>query len=299
MKPDLALRKRLYVYYVLLIFSLGLFHYRYYWAPDFVIESDHFITESGAERTITNVAIKRAELIYATYSQFWNIPRHGELPSEKKHRLRIYRTRSDLKRMHPFIGWGEAFYMPPVCYQYISPQERNPYHWMKHEIVHQLHREVSAFKLNQWVDEGLACVFSTSREVDGKIVLGTVDHRTYPIWWLFTLGLSGDMQKDICDKRIMQLKCIITGEGGLDINEEFNLYYIQWYSLVHFLLFGDERRHREAFFRYVLHECPSEKFEDYFGPVTVVEKQWYAHLRDTLCDPDTCRKDTADYPKTK
>ena len=39
----------------------------------------------------------------------------------------------------------------------------NPYHWMLHESVHRLNREVAHLQLGKWLGEGLAEYFSTSR----------------------------------------------------------------------------------------------------------------------------------------
>ena len=50
-------------------------------------------------------------------------------------------------RVNPNLGWAEAFYREPYCRAYFSDREVNPYHWMLHESVHQLNREVARLKL--------------------------------------------------------------------------------------------------------------------------------------------------------
>jgi len=283
MKRNIALRQRLLIYYVVVFSALGVFHWWFYWSPDFVRKSEHFVTESTADEAITDKAVKKAENIYRSYCHFWNVTNDEQPKITDKHKLRIYKSRLEFKSIHPTSGWAEAFYMPPTCYQYINRKAENPYHWMKHEIIHQLHREVSSFKMKKWDNEGLACLFSTAKEIDGNIILGTIDSTTYPIWWIAKLNLTGDMKKDMRDKKIMKLKFIVEGKGGLNMDQHFNLYYIQWYSLVHFLVFGEDGKYRESFKKYVRNKSPIEEFEDYFGALDTIQKQWYDHLKNKIC----------------
>ena len=136
--------------------------------------------------------------------------------------------------------------------------------------------------MTKWVDEGLACLFSTAREVNGNIALGTIDTTSYPMWWIARLKFTGDMDNDIKANKLMKLEYLIKGEGGLPINKYFNLYYIQWYSLVHYLVFGENGKHKDSFKKYVFNQCPVDEFEKYFGPIDEIQRQWYDHLRNTI-----------------
>src|SRR5207249_1270633 len=138
-------------------------------------------------------------------------------------------------RVHRRLGWAEAFYQEPFCHAYYSSAEDNPYHWMLHEATHQLNRELAQFKMPKWSDEGVATYFSTSRINNGVLNPGQIDSNTYPIWWLSDLTLTGDVQKDIARNQVIPLRAIVTGKGGPDIDEYFNLYYVHWWSLSHFL----------------------------------------------------------------
>ena|ERR1700690_3832224 len=69
----------------------------------------------------------------------------------------------------------------------------------------------------------------------GKLLPGQIATDKYPIWWLSRLSLNGNISQDIKDGKIIPLTALITGVGGSYINKHFNLYYIHWWSMPHFL----------------------------------------------------------------
>ena len=149
---------------------------------------------------------------------------------------------------------------------------------MVHEATHQLNNEVSRFELPQWAEEGIACYFSTSKMDDGKMTLGVIDPDTYPIWWLSSFGLSRNLSRDKADKRIMSISSIVNDEKPLEMNQHVNLYYIHWFSLVHFLFEGEQGRYREAFMAWAKTPSGLDAFEENIGPYQIIEPQWYQHL---------------------
>jgi len=99
-----------------------------------------------------------------------------------------------------------------------------------------------------------------------------------PIWWLSALGLSGDLSRDMADKKIMSIMSIINDEKPLKMNQHVNLYYIHWFSLVHFLLEGEQGKYRKTFMACVKTPSGLEAFEENIGPYQVIGPQWYQHL---------------------
>jgi len=193
--------------------------------------------------------------------------------------VKLFKDRDEFRRCNRGVGWAEAFYRTPVCHAYYSAREMNPYQWMLHEAVHQLNTEVAQLKLPQWADEGLAEYFSTSQIRNGELRLGEIDRNTYPIWWLDDMALSGDLAKDIAAHKIIPLRTIVTGRGGPNMNEEFNLYYIHWWSLVHFLFQFDGGKYRESFFCLLRDGVTETSFERQIGSLDRIQREWCEHLQ--------------------
>jgi len=269
-------KKRLLIDLLLVAIVFGGYYWYTHWKPSHKMESEHYEAFSNAPIKDTEEALKKVETLWQTYTDFWNVKPE---PADKKLLLKIYSSRKEFKRANPMSGWMEAFYKKPYCHQYIDTEKENrPYHWMVHEATHQLNNEVSHFRLPQWAEEGIACYFSTSRMDDGMISLGVVDRDTYPIWWLSSLGLSGDMTRDIADKKVISIRSIVNDEKPLEMDQYFNLYYIHWFSLVHFLLEGEQGKYRQAFMACVKTPSGLDEFEKNIGLYQIIEQQWYRHL---------------------
>lgn len=269
-------KKRLLIDLLLVAVVFGGYFWYTHWTPALKLESEHYKALSNVSLEGTQDALSKVETLYQTYTSFWGVNARS---NDNKLLLKIYSSRKEFKRANPLSGWAEAFYSEPYCHQYIEVEnEKKPYHWMVHEATHQLNNEVSQFRLPQWAEEGIACYFSTSPMDDGKMTLGEIDWDTYPIWWLSPLGLSGDLSRDKVDKKIMSIKSIVNDEKSLKMNQHVNLYYIHWFSFVHFLLEGEQRKYREAFMAYVKTPSGLEAFEENVGPYQLIEQQWYQHL---------------------
>jgi hypothetical protein len=147
-----------------------------------------------------------------------------------------------------------------------------------HEAVHQLNHEVARLGAPKWMDEGLGEYFGASVIEDGVLKPGQVDRHTYPIWWVGDMELSGELEKDLAQGEILPLRVLVSGQGGPDLDEHFNLYYIHWWSLTHFLFEGEGGKFRKPYFQVLREGGTVASFEENFGPLERVQSEWYRHL---------------------
>ena len=267
----------LILFALLLALVAGEWWYRR-WHPDLTITTPHYVIQSTATVGQTREIGDVVELLHAEYGKVFAGWPQVQQPHPRL-QMKLFKDRPEFRRCNRSVGWAEAFYRKPCCHAYYSVSEVNPYHWMLHEAVHQLNAEVARLDLPQWMDEGLGEYFSTSVLRDGVLELGRIDRNTYPIWWLDDLDLTGDLQKDIAAANIIPLRAIILGQGGPDLNEQFNLYYVHWWGLTHFLFQFDGGKYREAFFRLVREGGTLASFEKNVGPIDRIQAEWYQHLR--------------------
>jgi hypothetical protein len=263
----------------------------HHWSPHVRLETEHYRLLSSATEEQTREIGRVAEIVYAGYLRLlddlqWTPPPHPGL------QIRLFKDREEFRRCNRVHDWAEAFYIPPICYQYFSADEANPYHWMMHEATHQLNREVAGFRLMRWLDEGLACYVGTSRIVDDSLRLGEIDTNTYPIWWIGSVEPSGDLEADKRNTGIIPLRALVSGKGGPSMNEYFNLYYVHWWSLVHFLRHYESGKYRPVLGRLAADGGGLDAFEKDIGPIDSVEKEWYAYLPELLRQVERATPDT-------
>lgn len=217
------------------------------------------------------------EVLYSTYVELLqSVPTISE--PHAKLQVKLYRDRNEFKRCNR-VGWAEAFYRAPFCHAYFSADEINPHHWMLHEGVHQLNHEVARLRLAKWAEEGLAEYFSTSQLRDGRLELGLVDRNTYPVWWLEDLQLSNDLDADLKSGRVIPLRVILNGHGGPSLDDNFNLYYLHWWSLTHLLFDGGDGKYRDRVVPLVRDGASLGSFEKHIGSVEQLQTEWYQHLQ--------------------
>ncbi len=267
-----------------LLAHLGIFlailvwdHLRRRWTPDFVLQTEHYVIQSTATRPQTEEIGRVVEALHSAYATFFQT---APLPDPRvKLKIKLFKDRKEFRLCNRVRGWMEAFYREPFCYQYYSADAANPYHWMVHEATHQLNHEVSKFELAQWLDEGIACHFSTSQFMDGTFAIGTIDTNTYPVWWLPDMDLSDDLGQDIESGQIIPLRAIITGRDGPDTDEFFNLYYLHWWLLVRFLFEHNSGQYRDGIFKLTKEGGRLAAFEECIGKVDQVQAEWYEYVR--------------------
>lgn len=155
---------------------------------------------------------------------------------------------------------------------------------MVHEATHQLNAEVAGFPKHQWLDEGLATYFGTSRIERGKLVPGRIDADTYPIWHLWNTGLTGSLDKDIDDGRWIPIRALITGKDAPNIASNVNRYYIQYWSLSHFLFHGENGRYATGYKQLIAEGGTLTNFERLIGPADRIEYEWYRYLRGKIAE---------------
>jgi hypothetical protein len=249
------------------------------WQPTCQITTEHYAIRSSATQEQTEEIGAVVEALYAAYVNARLASNENPQPHLPL-QLKLFKDRREFRRCHRRVGWAEAFYRKPYCHAYYSAAELNPYHWMLHEAVHQLNREVSRLEAPQWIEEGLAEYFSTSRLQDGQLHPGQIDRNTYPIWWLDDMDLSGELERDLADLEIIPLVAIISGRGGPKLDDHFNLYYVHWWSLTHFLFHFEGGKYREPFFRVIREGGTQDSFEKHIGPLPAVQAAWYRHLQE-------------------
>jgi hypothetical protein len=240
------------------------------------MQTDHFVIASTATREQTQEVGRVAEILYATYSNCFNaLPTYE--PDHPKLQVRLYRDRKEIRRVHPDMGWAEAFYRRPICHAYYSAAEVHPCQWMAHELVHQLNQEVAHLKLEKWLEEGVAEYFSTSQIRGNQIALGRFDYNTYPVWWVDDLATAPELQANLRNGSVIPLRAIVTGRGGPGMGQHFNLYYLHWWTLTHFIF--ESEAHRDAAIKLVQSGGDLGSFERLIGPVDAIEIEWHEYVR--------------------
>ena len=246
------------------------------WHPAITLGTAHHLILSSAARPHAEDTAKALELLYGAYSNRFNgLPQFRQ--EHPKLKVKLFKDRAEFRRVNPGLGWAEAYYRPPYCRAYFSADEINPYHWMLHEAVHQLNHEVARLELEKWLEEGLAEYFSTSRLVSNQLAVGRIDANTYPVWWIEELATTPDLSENIRNGSVIPLRSIITNRGGPGMSSHFNLYYLHWWTLTHFLF--ESPQYRERAFALVQKGGGLEAFEETIGPVEKVQAEWHAYVR--------------------
>jgi hypothetical protein len=246
------------------------------WHPSITLQTGHHLIYSTATRQQTEETAHTLNLLYLSYSnQLSSLTTFQRLHPKLK--VKLFKDRAEFRRINPNLGWAEAFYREPYCRAYFSAAEINPYHWMLHESVHQLDHEVAHLNLEKWLEEGLAEYFSTSRLTSNGLALGQIDPNTYPVWWMDELATAPDLAENIRNGSVIPLRAIITGRGGPSLNTRFNLYYLHWWTLTHFLF--ESPRCRKYALELVRRGGSLEAFEQILGPVDQMQVEWHNYVR--------------------
>ncbi len=140
-----------------------------------------------------------------------------------------------------------------------------------------MNTEVAHLHLAKWLEEGIADYFGSSRLAGNELVLGRIDPNTYPVWWMDTLATSTNLAENIKNGSVIPLRAIITNRGGPSMNDQFNLYYLHWWTLTYFLFESD--RYRDRTLHLVQSGGKLEDFEQIIGPVEQVQTEWHAYVR--------------------
>lgn len=239
------------------------------------LETIHYRIHYTGTRQQAELVASVVEKLYTAYTSVFAQPPQSTAPG--KLTLVLFRDQAEFKENNRSSSWAEAYYLQPACYAYFS-QGANPFHWMTHEATHQLAREVSGFRRNRWIDEGLASYFAASAVGEAGLQLGVVDSSAYPIWWVLNYRLSGDAATDTAAARFLPLEVLLTGRGGPDVDSNFNLYYVDAWSLTHFLFHYDDGKYAKGYAQFLAQGSKPEDFAPLIGPLERVQKEWYQYL---------------------
>ena len=250
---------------------------------DQTIETEHYTIASTATAADTRAQAKAVESLFTAYTSFI-----AGTPERDKHlaklKLVLYRNRQEFRAHSTASPWAEAYYSAPVCYAYVDAGQPNPYHWMIHEGTHQLNDQVAHFRIAKWANEGLASYFGTSRIDAQGLHPGVIDVHTYPIWWLSSLSLSGNLQRDIDDGKLIALRAIVSGNGGPAVDTHVNLYYIEYWSLSHFLFHYRNGQYAGRYRKLIDEGGSLQGFERIVGPMDRIQGEWYGYLQQEIAE---------------
>lgn len=246
-------------------------------------QTDHYAIFSTASAQQTLQVATAVEALHRAYAGFFQWPA-ATAPQPPRMRLILYRDKSEFSRYNTSMPWAEAYYRKPYCHAYYAHDGDNPYHWMLHEATHQLNAERGGIARAKWIDEGLATYFGTSELRDNRLRPGRIDPDTYPIWWLDDLRLSGSVQRDIEQGRLIALRRIIDGSGPPIGGRYLNTYYLQYWSLSHFLFHYQDGRYARGYRELIRGDGSLARFEAAIGPVERIQQQWYDYLLEKQAD---------------
>ncbi len=246
------------------------------WHPATRLETPYHAIYSTATPQQTEEVARALTLLYHAYSNRLGTVARFQTDHPKL-KVKLFKDRAEFRWVNPNLGWAEAFYREPYCLAYYSATEVNPYQWMLHESAHQLNNEVAHLTLEKWLEEGLAEYFSTSRLESNELHVGRIDANTYPVWWIDEMATSPDLAENIRNGSIIPLRAIITDRGGPGMNSYFNLYYLHWWTLTHFVF--ESPKHRDRALELVQKGGGLEAFEQIIGPVDQVQLEWHDYVR--------------------
>jgi Protein of unknown function (DUF1570) len=244
-------------------------------------ETLHYEITSTATPKQTMLVAEAVEVFYSAYTEFFSdVLDKKTAPIKLK--LVLYKNRQEFSVNNKSSPWAEAYYRAPICYAYYSETTQNPYHWMIHEATHQLNNELAHLKTPKWINEGLASYFGASKIENRTLIAGSIDASTYPIWWLSSMSLSGNLDADIADKKIIPLEIIISGNGGPNFGRNVNLYYLEFWSLTHFLFHYKNGVYADSYKKLIVEGGSLENFERIIGPTDKIQREWYDYLEKDL-----------------
>lgn len=239
--------------------------------PKTIVETHHYRIHSSATDAQTKAVAGSVESLYAAYTAVF-----GKGRSQGLLDLVLYKDQAEFKTNNRSSAWAEAYYREPRSFAYPGEGD-NPHHWMLHEATHQLLRQASGFKLRRWANEGVASYFGAGTLRAGVLEPSAPDPGAYPIWWLASLDLSGDLQADIERGVVIPIEQVVE-DTGPPIAGNVNGYYLHYWSLAHYLLHGAGGKHRDAFLALLQHGGDPAEFRRLIGPYPQIQRGWYEHL---------------------
>lgn len=151
-------------------------------------------------------------------------------------------------------------------------------HVIQHEGFHQFAHTRFGSDLPPWVNEGVAEFFGESVVVDGAVIIGQTSERT-----IGTLRQAIDAGKHI---RFREMVTMDSPSWNANVQKgDAMLQYMQAWSMVHFLVYGDGGQYRkafEAYLGYINHGAKNyDAFVRAFGTndLDSFETRWIAYAK--------------------
>lgn len=247
--------------------------------PNQVFTTQNFAIHSSATKEQTASVGSSVEALHRSYVTLFE-------PEVQKSQFQLilFKDQAEFKKHNRSSPWAEAYYKRPYSFAYAANGE-NPYHWMLHEVTHQLLTEASGYKLRRWLNEGMATYLGSSKISGNVLQVGNPDKAAYPIWWLAEVRFDQASKPTFSGSPIPSLQEIIE-ESGPPVGENVNSYYIAWWSLVHFLMQGDGGTHRQGAIELLKEGGSPESFQRLIGNYADIEPSWHHHLQ-SLTNADT------------
>jgi hypothetical protein len=152
---------------------------------------------------------------------------------------------------------------------------QDTWHTVQHEGFHQFAHAVIGGQLPPWLDEGLAEYFGEGIFTGDGFLTGAV-----PPWRLERLKseIKGDGEDGAKAKSLQQIMALDANQWRSEMNI---VNYDQAWSMVHFLVHGDNGRYQQAFSACIRALASGQTFErawlDTLGPADGFEQRWRAY----------------------
>jgi len=244
----------------------------------------HYWIKTDVEADLANRLARHLNLMYAEYSR-----RLASLPSREPEKLNvmIFRTQRD----YEFVlrtkfgvdgtGSGGMFFANPsgtaLAFWVEGLPMRRIEHVLQHEGFHQFAYSRFGGDLPPWTNEGLAEFFGEAVLVDRKLVIGQTTPRV-----IERLKTAIELDEYIPFQRILTMT-------GRDWNRQVrrgdgSLQYHQAWSMVHFLVYGDDGRYVNAFEKYLRLINAGYRSEESFirafgNDIKAFEQRWVEYAK--------------------
>lgn len=244
----------------------------------------HYWIKTDVDPELANRLARHLNLMYAEYSR-----RLASLPSREPEKLNvmIFRTQRD----YMFVlrtkfgvdgsGSGGMFFANPsgtaLAFFIEGLPMRRIEHVLQHEGFHQFAHSRFGGDLPPWTNEGLAEFFGEAVLVDRKLVIGQTTPRV-----IDRIKNAIELNEYIPFRRMLTM-------DGRDWNQALrggnaSLQYNQAWSMVHFLVYGDNGRYVNAFEQYLRLINAGYRSEESFirafgNDIQAFEQRWVEYAR--------------------
>ena len=134
-----------------------------FYIPHQIFKTQNFAIHSSATKEQTASVGLSVEALHRSYVTLFE-PK----VQKSQFQLVLFKDQAEFKKHNRSSPWAEAYYRHPYSFAYAATGE-NPFHWMLHEVTHQLLAEASGYKLRRWMNEGMATYLGSSK-ISGNVL---------------------------------------------------------------------------------------------------------------------------------